>query len=138
MAAPALEPTPRKPNFARYWLPVIVMVAVIIGFSAQPRLKMPFKFRNSDKVAHLIEYAGLGLLLSRAWWHTLPGARKTTIAIAGIGCGMAMAACDETFQSMVPGREPSEVDFAADTIGVVLAQAFYLGVVQRRWREGRT
>jgi VanZ family protein len=121
----------------RYWFPVLFFVAVIITVSAQPNLRTPWKFRNSDKVAHVLEYGVLGLLLARAWWHTLPGASRATIALAGLGCGVAMGACDESFQRIIPGREPSKLDLAADTLGVALAQAFYIGVIQRGARDRR-
>src|SRR6266436_1096633 len=53
-------------TFMRYWLPVLVYLTVIFSLSAQPNLRPPFEFQNSDKLCHLLEYGGLGLLLGRA------------------------------------------------------------------------
>ena len=131
MASLAIERTPME-RFTRYWLPVLIFVCVIIGFSAQPHLKLPFKFRNSDKVAHMGEYFCLGFLLARAWWHTLTAPRSGKVIVLALACGIFMAACDEKFQSFIPGRESTVTDAIADTIGVTLALFVYLLM----WRRG--
>ena len=136
MASPALALSPKE-RFMRHWLPVLLFLGVIFTLSAQPHLKTPWKFRNSDKVYHLSEYCGLGLLLARAWWHTLPGASRATIVLASLGCGIAIGVCDESFQRLIPGREPSMMDLAADTIGVTLAQVLYFTLIQRGSRGER-
>jgi hypothetical protein len=68
-------------TFVRYWLPVLVYVAMIFTLSAQSHLRVPFRFQNADKVVHMTEYCGLGLLVVRAL-RTLP--RLQNAAVAGL------------------------------------------------------
>jgi VanZ family protein len=112
--------------FVRYWLPVVLYVGMIFALSAQPGLQPPLKFENSDKVAHMLEYGGLGVLLGRAL-RTLPRLRSVLVAsLAAVLIGAAIAACDETFQSTVPNRDPSVFDWIADCVGLSFAQLAYL------------
>jgi len=129
----------RKPDRSRslnvflwFWLPVLLCMTTIIILSAQPRLKPPIKFPNSDKVYHTIEYGGLGVLLARAVWATLRTPSPMVAAIVSLAGGVGMAVADEAFQSTVPGRESTVTDVVADAIGVVLAQLLYFGVLRRR------
>jgi VanZ family protein len=118
--------------FLWFWLPVLLCVTAILALSAQPRLKAPIKFPNSDKVYHVIEYLGLGTLLARAWWATLRTPKPLVAVLVALPCGIAFGAGDELFQAMVPGRESTFTDFAADTLGVAMAQLLYFGVLRKR------
>lgn len=122
------QDAPPRRVFARYWLPVLVYVALIFVVSAQPRLQPPLKFRNSDKVAHIGEYGMLGFLLGRAL-HTVP-ATAAPLAAGGVAVvmGAGIAIGDELFQSTVPGRDSSLLDFVADVLGLALSQLVYLWV----------
>jgi VanZ family protein len=121
----------RKRNtFVAYWLPVLVYVAVIFTLSGQPHLQPPFEFRFSDKLAHLVEYAILGALLARAVRTTARLDWPLTAALLALLLGMVVGVADEMFQSFIPGRDSSGLDFAADTLGLVLAQMVYLAVVR--------
>lgn len=112
-----------------YWLPVALYVTLIFMLSSRPSLRPPLRFQFSDKVLHLLEYAGLGLLVSRALRVSAPGLGPTTRTVIAIVGGMAIGASDEWFQSTVPGRDSSVFDFAADTVGVALAQWLPRGIV---------
>lgn len=116
---------PRR-RFVRYWLPVLAYVSLIFVLSAQPGLAPPVKFEYSDKVAHLLEYGGLGVLLARALI-TLP--RLNTMLLAGlvaVAIGTGIAAADEAFQSTVPNRDSNVYDLIADSIGLSLGQLVYV------------
>jgi VanZ family protein len=67
----------------------------------------------SDKLLHLVVYAGLGVVLvrarSRAW------RRPVTARLALYG------ASDEFHQSFVPGRDVEALDVVADAAGSTLA-----------------
>ena len=115
----------RAASFIRYWLPLLAYVALIFSLSSMPRLRPPFGFLNADKVVHMGEYAVLGWLTGRAL-HTVPafsGLRASGLAAIAIGAGVGCA--DELYQSTVPGRESSVLDWAADFLGVVLSQVAY-------------
>ena len=114
--------TRARGGFASYWLPVVLYAAVIFAVSAQPRLKPPFAFQNSDKFWHLVEYAGLGLLLARGLRGTSPTARPLVRALIALSVGITLGTADELFQSTVPGRDCSALDLIADTLGVGIAQ----------------
>ena len=112
------------------WLPVLAYVALIFGLSSQPRLQSPFHFANGDKVAHTLEYGGLGFLLVRAlrkhgrWSAPLAG------GLLALAIGMAIGGVDENYQRLIPGRECSTLDWLADSGGLTLAQLAYLAIRQ--------
>lgn len=118
--------------FARYWLPVLLYTAVIFVLSAQPRLQSPFQFPNGDKVAHTLEYAGLGLVLTRAFTGMLAPAYAAVAPLLAICTGIVVGTSDELFQARVPGRASSPYDLLADLVGLLLGQVGYRLVYRRR------
>ncbi len=118
--------------FLRYWLPAVAYVAVIFTLSAQARLAPPFRFQNSDKVMHLLEYGGLGLFLSRAVRASMPGRTWLATSLTTALLGLAIAACDEKFQSFVPGRESTVFDWLADGIGITFSQLAFLAFAREQ------
>jgi len=129
---------PRPPErhgaarFALDWLPVLLYLTAIFVVSAQPNLRVPLPFPNSDKLCHLLEYGGLGLLLARALRHGGPlGAASGGTSLL---LGMITGAADELFQRSVPGRVSSPYDWAADTVGLALAILIYGRSVRRPGR----
>ena len=113
-------------KFVRYWLPVLAYLAMIFVLSAQPGLKPPLKFEFSDKVAHILEYGGLGLLIVRALRSTARFQGPLRGGMLALTLGLVVSICDELFQSTVPNRESSALDVVADVIGLALAQLSYL------------
>lgn len=120
----------RQGGFAVTWLPVIVYVLTIFALSAQPNLRSPLHYQNSDKLMHLLEYGGLGLLLVRAFWATRPYRSARTVVLVTIGVGMVVAGLDEKFQSFIAGRDSSVFDWLADSCGLCLAQLIHLAMVK--------
>ena len=121
----------------RYWLPVLVYLTVIFSLSAQPNLTPPLQFRNSDKLYHLLEYGGLGFLITRALRAGVAVGPAFAVAGAGLVLGSLVGAVDETFQRSIPGRESSALDWAADTAGAALAQSLILWLARNGRREAR-
>jgi VanZ family protein len=117
--------------FLQFWLPVLVYVTVIIVLSAQPNLRPPLEFRNSDKFYHGVEYFGLGVLLVRAVSASLRLAVPAHAALVSLCLGILVGTADEMFQSTVPGRVSSGVDLFADTLGVAIAQLAWLALGRR-------
>lgn len=123
------EHPPRRSFFQLffwYWAPILVYVTIIFSLSAQPNLRPPLQFPNSDKFFHMLEYGGLGFLLARG---LRAGARirlALTAALIVAAVGGLIAASDEIFQSTIPGRESSLQDWFADFTGLLLAQIVYI------------
>ena len=116
--------------FARYWLPVLMYIGVILIVSAQQNLQPPIQFHNADKFYHLLEYLGLGVLLARACRASLTGTAPFGWMWRALGLGLLVGTADEIFQSYVPGRTSSVYDLLADATGLLLAQIVALLVVR--------
>jgi VanZ family protein len=114
----------------RYWLPVLMYVALILALSAQPKLRPPLQFTLSDKFYHALEYFGLGVLLARAFRAGRRAAVPMRTVTRAVTLGVIVGACDEIFQSFVPGRLPDVYDVLADATGVLLAQLVFLLAVR--------
>ena len=112
--------------FMLYWLPVLLYLTVIVTLSAQPYLTPPLEFPNSDKVMHVLEYFGLGVLVVRALRATMRIQVPLVAALLALAFGIVVGTGDEYFQSFVPGRTSSAFDLLADTAGTLLAQLVYL------------
>ena len=112
--------------FALYWLPVLLYVGVIFSLSSRPNLKAPLPFQNGDKVCHMLEYGGLGILMARALRANARVSSPLRAALVAVTVGAAIAAADENFQRLIPGRDSSVYDWMADVTGLVFAQIFYL------------
>lgn len=99
-------------------------MALIFFLSSQPDVPAPELFPQQDKVAHLLVFGVLGLLLALSlsppvvatWWRVL----LITALV------MAYGVTDELHQYFVPGREASAWDIVADTVGGFLAGTFLL------------
>ena len=112
--------------FLLYWLPVLLYLTVMIVVSAQPHLKPPLDFHNADKLMHLLEYFGLGLLVARALRATMRIHLPLVAALLALSFGIVVGTGEEYFQSFIPGRVSSPFDLLADTAGLMLAQLVYL------------
>ena len=106
------------------WLFVIAYVALIFALSSIPGLQVPGTFTYRDKVAHVLEYGGLGWLLWRAVAASWPDAPKPLRGVLILLAASALGAADERYQAGVPGRESSPYDWMADTVGASLAQVW--------------
>ena len=80
-------------------------------------------YKQPDKLVHLILYAGFGILL----YYTLKNSSNPTLCnhamLFAIIIGTVYGASDEFHQLFVPGRTASFWDLAADSTGVIMAQA---------------
>lgn len=121
---------PPRHSFAQlflwFWAPVLVYVAIIFTFSAQPNLTVPLGFDNADKLLHMLEYGVLGFLLSRALRATARIRRALRVALIVVAVGALIGMSDEIFQRFIPGRISSVEDWLADFTGLLFAQLIYL------------
>jgi VanZ family protein len=149
----------RVRNFFKYWLPVLLWLALIFGASAdsgsskrssriiEPLVRWLFPQVSepvvSDvvfyvrKCAHVTEYAILALLLWRALRKPGPDDRRPwsrwQVALV-LGLTALYATSDELHQSFVPSRQGTFHDVLIDTTGAALG-LFVWWWVTRWWQR---
>ena len=111
-----------------YWL--VLFIATHLPSQSMPKVAF------SDKIQHLVAYAGLGFLLAwalprQAVWH-----RHLTLALAA---GLIYGGVDELTQKFIPGRHCDWWDFMADAAGVCCGLVAYvvLRSMLMHWNWGR-
>lgn len=135
----------RLGSVAWAWLPVLAWMALILTLSSQsnvPARENPVTgevIRSTytlAKLAHVVEYAVLALLLLRATTSPLGGIRLGFVVAAlwSIVAATLFGAADELRQSFVPNREPSFGDVLID--GASALAAVCVASVARRLRAG--
>jgi VanZ family protein len=113
----------------------LAWMAVLFYLSHQPTLPTPSLFEGQDKVFHAGAYGLLGLLLLAAHrpqasgysWHQV----RTSALLASL-----YGISDEIHQAFVPGRSSDVLDWAADTVGALLA-TLLLAWLSRRYATSR-
>jgi VanZ family protein len=146
----SIEPRPAHPAvtiLARYWLPVVLWMALILFLSGrsdlgrQPNPVTGEPIRTTFTIAkglHLLEYGVLAALLFRAT--TAPGGgvglRPGRAAVWAVLIATGFGAADELRQSFVPAREPRLADVAIDGLGAILAAAALTAWARGRPRHG--
>jgi VanZ family protein len=147
-----------RARLSKYWLPVLVWMAVIFYGSSdsasfqhssriiEPLVRWIFPSVSPGtvhdvvvavrKTAHLSEYAVLAILLWRAL-ATRPNLKLCSWSWTEAMCALLIvilyAASDEFHQSFVPSREASLRDVLIDSLGGLLALIF-LWIIGR-WRQ---
>jgi len=146
--------------FLKYWLPVLIWLAVIFLGSTDlmsaehtSRFIVPvllwlrpemspktiwFILVFVRKCAHLSEYAVLALLLWRALRSSPAFHMKIPILFGAVLLGCALfAASDEFHQSFVKTRTPSVRDVLLDVTGALLALLIVSSFASRHPKESR-
>lgn len=103
------------------WLAVFGWAGVIFFLSSQPELPYPKKMTAEvlSILGHFSAYSILaGLLYLAQTTSGISGRRPAAIAIVA---SALYGLSDEWHQSFVPGRDPSGLDVAVDTIGATVA-----------------
>lgn len=121
---PASRPTPlRALRMALCFSAAGVLVAGLLGGGATP-MAVGLLHAPWDKLAHLVTYAALGLLLAAGF------SRRRPLLAAGLAC--AIGVIDELTQGFHPGRHADLGDLGADLAGALLAAV----VVRYFWKRG--
>jgi VanZ family protein len=115
---------------AALWLPPLVYMLIIFQLSSESHPLPALTAHVWDKLLHLIEYGGLGVLLCRALLgEGLAWVAAVTLAVVAASLyGMS----DEWHQSFVPMRDSDIHDWFADTLGGMAGAVAY-GV--GRWKR---
>lgn len=117
----------------RSWIPAVLWTILIFSLSSVPKFgPIVIRFRFMDKVAHAIEYGGLGFFLTVGYFGTLRGSMKKRLAALVVATGVMIGVCDELYQATVPGRSLEFFDWVADSIGVFLGNRLALFYYSRR------
>ncbi len=107
-------------KFLKFWLPVIVWMAVIFTLSSIPDLKSGLKEDYIlRKIAHALEFAILTYLLFRAIKLDEPRTKRAVIFALIIALFYAFS--DESHQLFVKGRQCSIKDVGIDSIGILIS-----------------
>jgi VanZ family protein len=80
----------------------------------------PAPAQVSDKLLHLLAYAGLAVIVCRAVVGGLPSRLSWRAALITLAVTIGYAMTDELHQMFVPGRSPDVYDVAADAAGAAI------------------
>jgi VanZ family protein len=103
-----------------YWLPTILWMAFIFGFSAQPSLhasSVSWQDFLIKKSAHVTEYFILGLFLNFSLKNSTKLSLRQRLLLLII-IGLVYAVSDEFHQTFIAGREGRIRDVLIDSLGV--------------------
>ena len=92
-------------------------MALIFYLSSLSRLPVPLPVASIDKLYHLLEYAALGFLVTRAFLNSSPQIFRDSPWISAFLFATLYAASNEWHQSFVQGRSASVWDWIADCLG---------------------
>jgi len=116
----AVTPRARWRRGLWLWGPPTIYAAAIFASSSLSAVPAPPP-HFTDKHVHLLAYAGLALLLIRAFaggrWSAVTVATLVHAALITVAYGVT----DEWHQSFVPGRDADLRDVVADALGATLA-----------------
>jgi len=108
-----------------YFVPVVLWMGVIFYFSSIPGNNIPTIFPHADIVAHLVVFAILGFLFSRAVRKNFP-ISLTKVVVFTLILGILYGCLDEFHQSFVPNRNPSCFDVLTDAIGSLIGSLIFI------------
>ncbi|MCC7209173.1 MAG: VanZ family protein [Anaerolineae bacterium] len=128
------------------WALALIWTALIIVLMWWPSMKTPPTFLGelTDKVGHFVLFGALSGLWLRAVYGNnnsnkdLSAASLSRTALGVLGGGLVFSLITELGQHVVPGREATLGDLAANWsgIGLGIAVAAYALVRRRTWERG--
>jgi VanZ family protein len=114
---------------AKYWCITIIYMAIIFGLSSIPGDDTPPMFPFADKIAHVIEYMILGILLKNAL------NKYQYKYILAICIGSVYGITNEIHQLYVPGRECDIMDMVCNIIGCIIGQFVNFSYITTKCRN---
>ena len=125
MIAPATNTDTGFKKFVKYWLAVLVWMGIIFYFSSLPGKDIPGLFPFQDVLFHVIMYAALAYLFSRALKNIYSKLTVARLVFLTVIFGIIYGLSDEFHQSFVPGRDASAFDLFIDAVGSFMGSIFY-------------
>lgn len=116
------------------WILAAVYAGLIFYFSTETNPLPILSAHVWDKLLHLIEYGGLGLILGLALGQ-YPRIDWRDVLLWSALAGLLYGGSDELHQSFVPGRDAEVGDMLADTLGCFLGGAASLPVARMLLRK---
>lgn len=114
-------------QFLRFWLPAIVLCAIIFWQSCYATPDVLPGWPLQDKALHAGIYGLLGALWVRAFNTVEPWrGRGRPLIIIGVLLATLYGLSDEWHQSFVPARSADAFDLLADFIGSAVGSWFYV------------
>ncbi len=108
-----------------YWGPPVLWAFVILTVSSLPGVEVEYlSFDWGDKLAHLAEYAILGVLLDRLF--SVWGRFVRLVHFGSLALGVGFAGVDELHQLFIPNRFCEWGDFFFDVAGLGLGLIVYI------------
>ncbi|MBO4321083.1 MAG: VanZ family protein [Treponema sp.] len=115
------------------WVPAVFIGCCSWYLSSQPHVPLP-DFQLSDKVVHLVCFAGFAFFTAIAFFGLKPlDGRRITAAKRILLPAVVISLygiIDEIHQSYVPGRSCSFLDWCADTIGAIIGSSVFYFLVK--------
>jgi len=111
--------------FIKYWLPVLFYAIFIFLVSSVPGEDIPSVFSGQDIFFHILEYAGLAIVFTRAHKASRPGLKFKQRFILTVLIVFLYALSDEFHQNFTLGRNASGQDLFFDLSGILLSGLFY-------------
>lgn len=110
------------------WGPAALWVAVLFSLSSWSNPSGPSWLAVNDKTAHFVLFGVLGgALAAGRWWSDAAASHRVAIAV-----GLLYGVVDEWYQSTVPNRVPSLMDWYADVAGVLAGYLLITYLLRRR------
>lgn len=111
-------------KIVKYWLPVVICMALIFIASSIPGSKIPSLFPWQDIVFHFTIYLLLAAYLRRALLNTLARIKPVQVIILTVASGIIYGIIDEFHQAFVPNRCVSGLDLLIDNLGALTGSLF--------------
>lgn len=105
------------------WIPVILVTILILALTSLPKIPAPRRDFSLDKLAHFVVYFLWGYSLSRVW--NLKDLLKRKFALCMILSLLLFPAFDELHQFIIPGRNPSLLDWIFDIAGSLIGFSIF-------------
>jgi VanZ family protein len=117
----------------RLWLFALIgWAGIVFLLSSFPNPPGPRGPEWQSYLAHIVEYAVLGLLAVRLLATLRPGAPAWRVAAAAWMLAVLYGISDEFHQSFVPNRHASALDVAFDALGGAIGVGLSIVVLQFR------